>query len=80
MKMKSRLRMSLIGAGTVVGEGSFSHICHGGNRHCVVTLKLWGSTPCGLPNCRTDCAVAQELTLQAAVLANVCITDNDVWR
>jgi hypothetical protein len=64
--------MSLIGAGTVVGEGSFSHICHGGNRHCVVTLKLWGSTPCGLPNCRTDtCRGAGTDVARRRVLAKV---------
>jgi hypothetical protein len=59
MKTKSRLRMSLIGAGTVVGEAVFL-ICHGGRRHCVVTLQALGPTPCGLLNCPTDTVRAQE--------------------
>jgi hypothetical protein len=59
---KSRLRMSLIGAGTVVGEAVFLTSPRRATRHCVVTQALAQRHAV----CRTvepTLRVAQELTL-----------------
>lgn len=62
---KSRLRMALIGAGTVVGEGSFfSHLPRRATVTASSPCKLWGLNAMRFAELSNrHCAVAQELTL-----------------
>ena len=62
---KSRLRMALISAGTVVGEGSFfSHLPRKATVTASSPCKLWCLNPIRFAELTNrHCAVAQELTL-----------------
>lgn len=70
---KARVRMALVGAGSVVGEGAFfSHHARSATVHAATACKLWCLTPTRfLELANRHSAIALELTMaMGAVMAN----------
>ncbi len=62
---KARVRMALVGAGTVVGEGAFfAHVPRPASAHASTACKLWSLTPMRfLELANRHSALALDLTL-----------------